>query len=190
MTILQMKIAIADFFRRRNQKKLYSKMKCVGKNVYICPGYKLSSMKNIEIGNNVWIGRNCFISGEGNVKIDSGTIISHNVEIWTQNHRYEATNLESIPYDREFIKKPVHIGENVWIGSRVIILPGVTIGEGVVIGAGSVVTRDIPACAVIGGNPAQIIKYRNKDQYFELKNNDSIYLKMNYNYDISSDRII
>lgn len=189
MSILNIKIAIADYFRKKRQRKLYSQMKSVGKNVYICPGHNISSKKNVEIGNDVWIGYSCFISGQGNVTIGSGTIISHNVEIWTQNHRYEAENLESIPYDNEFIKKPVYIGENVWIGSKVIILPGVTIGEGAVIGAGAVVTKNIPHCAVIGGNPAKILKYRDKEQYFKLKNEDSIYLKMNYNYDISSNRI-
>ena len=164
-------------------------MKSVGNNVYICNGYQISSIHNIEIGSNVWIGRNCMLSGEGKLKIDSGTIMSHNIAIWTQNHRYESQNLESIPYDREFVKKSVHICENVWVGSKVIILPGVTIGEGAVIGAGAVVTKDVPPCAVIGGNPAKILKYRDKEQYFKLKNDDSIYLKMNYNYDISSNRI-
>ena len=187
--ILKLKITIADYFRRKKQKKLYGNMKSVGNNVYICPGYEISSLSNIEIGNDVWIGRNCKIAAEGNLKISSGTIMSHNIEIWTQSHRYEAKDLESIPYDREFIKKSVHIGENGWIGSRVIILPGVTIGEGAVIGAGAVVTKDIPPCAVVGGNPAKVIKYRDKDQYFRLKNNGNVYLKMNYNYDISSNRI-
>lgn len=189
MTILEIKIAIADYFRRRRQKKLYDQMKSVGKNVYICKGHHISSIHNLEIEDDVWIGKNCNICAEGSLKIGSGTIMSHNIEIWTQSHRYEANDLESIPYDRLFIKKPVCIGQNVWIGSRVIILPGVTIGEGAVIGAGSVVTKDIPSCAVVGGNPAKIIKYRDKNQYFKLKNNDYIYLKINYNYDISSNRI-
>lgn len=189
MIILDIKIAIADYFRKKKQRKLYNNMKLVGKNVYISPGYQISSTHNIEIGNNVWIGRNCVIAGEGGLIIESGTILSHNIEIWTQNHRYEAKDLESIPYDAEFIKKTVHICENVWIGSKVIILPGITIGEGAVIGAGTVVTKDVPSCAVVGGNPAKLLKYRDKDQYLKLKENDNIYLAMNYNYDISSKRI-
>ena len=189
MMIQKIKISIADYFRRKKQRKLYLQMKSVGRNVYICSGYNISSMENIAIGDDVWIGYNCMMSGEGCLTIGSGTIISHNIEIWTQNHRYEAFDLESIPYDRKFIKKAVNIGENVWIGSKVIILPGINIGEGAVIGAGSVVTKDVPSYAVVGGNPAKLLKYRDKEQYLNLKNNDNIYLKMNYNYDVSSERI-
>lgn len=50
------------------------------------------------------------------------------------------------------------IGHNVWIGGRAVINPGVTIGDNAVIASGAVVTKDVPACTVVGGNPAQIIK--------------------------------
>ena len=51
------------------------------------------------------------------------------------------------------------IQDNVWIGFNSIVLKGVTIGEGAVVAAGSVVTKDVPPFAVVGGNPAKIIKY-------------------------------
>ena len=54
---------------------------------------------------------------------------------------------------------PIVIKDKAWIGFNCIIMKGVTIGEGAVIGAGSVVTKDVPDYAVVGGNPAQIIKY-------------------------------
>lgn len=57
------------------------------------------------------------------------------------------------------------IGNDVWIGSESIILGGITIGDGAVIAAGSVVTKDIPAYAIVGGAPARIIRYRfNSDE--------------------------
>lgn len=58
--------------------------------------------------------------------------------------------------------KPIKIGNDVWIGTRVIILPDVVIGDGSIIGAGAVVTHSVPEKAVVGGNPAKIIKYRIK----------------------------
>ena len=54
--------------------------------------------------------------------------------------------------------KPVIIGDHVWVGRRAIILKGVTIGSGAVIAAGAVVTSDVPAKALVGGVPAQIIE--------------------------------
>ena len=56
------------------------------------------------------------------------------------------------------MSKPILISDHVWIGMRAIILKGVTIGEGAIIAAGSVVTRDVPAHALVAGNPAKVIK--------------------------------
>jgi len=57
-------------------------------------------------------------------------------------------------------RKPVVIGNDVWIGTHVLIKRGVTIGHGAVIGAGSIVTKDIPPYAIAVGTPARIIRYR------------------------------
>lgn len=59
-------------------------------------------------------------------------------------------------------KGPVIIGNNVWIGDKATILPGVTIGDGVVVAANAVVTKDVPAYSVVGGNPVKILKSVNK----------------------------
>ena len=57
-------------------------------------------------------------------------------------------------------KGDIVIGDDVWIGTRATILSGVSIGQGAVIAACSVVTKDVPPYAIVGGNPAHIIKYR------------------------------
>ena len=54
----------------------------------------------------------------------------------------------------------VHIGHDVWIGHGAIILPGRNIGTGAVVAAGAIVTKDVPAYAIVGGNPARMIKRR------------------------------
>ncbi len=53
---------------------------------------------------------------------------------------------------------PIHIGSHVLIGTRCIILKGVTIGQGSIIAAGSIVTKDVPANVIAGGNPCKVIK--------------------------------
>ena len=55
-------------------------------------------------------------------------------------------------------KGPITIGKNVWIGDKATILPGVTIGDGAVIAANAVVTKNVSAYNIVGGNPARIIK--------------------------------
>lgn len=57
-------------------------------------------------------------------------------------------------------KSLVEIGNDVWIGAHVMIMPGVKVGDGAIIGAGAIVTKDVPAYAVVGGVPARVIKYR------------------------------
>ena len=63
---------------------------------------------------------------------------------------------------KEFFKPtaPVVVGNDVWVGERALVMGGVKIGNGAVIGAGAVVTKDVPAYAIVGGVPAKIIRYR------------------------------
>ncbi len=56
--------------------------------------------------------------------------------------------------------RPIIIEDNVWIGCRAIILKGVHIGKNAIIGAGAVVTKDVPEYAIVGGNPAKVIRMR------------------------------
>lgn len=64
--------------------------------------------------------------------------------------------------DRPIKAKPIRIGDRVFIGARCVILKGVTIGSGSVVGAGSVVSRDVPAGALVAGNPAQVVRMFNE----------------------------
>lgn len=166
MTITRLKrLILRLFFERYNPKKF----KSFGKNVYIERSNRFIEPRNIEIGDYVYIGIGGLYYGNGGLKIGNGTTMAHKVEITTFNHNYDYEGLQSVPYDYDYTFKPVIIGENAWIGAHALILPGVTIGEGAVIGMGSVVTKDVPKFAVVGGNPAIIIKYRNAERYEILK---------------------
>ena len=66
-------------------------------------------------------------------------------------------------YQGSVISEPLIIDDDVWIGTRVIIFSKVKrIGKGSIIGAGSIVTRDVPDFAIVGGNPAKVIRFRNQ----------------------------
>ncbi len=147
---------------------LYKKrLKSCGERVIFASGVKLFTPKGITIGNNVRIGANSILSGQGGITLGNNIAFGPEVLIWSANHDYFQP--EELPYDRKYIKRPVIIEDNVWIGARVSIIPGVRIGEGAVVALGAVVTKDVPKCAVVAGNPAKVIKFRNIDKYEELK---------------------
>lgn len=80
-----------------------------------------------------------------------------------------------VPYDEYDIPKPVIIEDNVWIGLGAQICPGAKIGQGAIIGMGSVVRGDIPPLAIVFGNPAQIVGYRNERSYDSIVENEGFY---------------
>lgn len=133
---------------------------------------------NISIGTNVHIGPNAMLEGTGGITIEKNTIIAPNVTIRTRNHYYDGNDLRALPFDNRIVLKSVLIEKNVWIGSNVIIVPGVTIGEGAIVATGSVVTKNIPKMAVVGGNPAKVIKYRNERKYNELNEKNAFVYEM------------
>lgn len=111
-------------------------------------------------GDNVKIGSDCHIACCNRIEIGNNVLLASKIFITDNYHgsiTYDALLQE--PNNRElFSKGPVVIKDNVWVGEGVAILPGVTIGKNVIIGANSVVTKSVPDNAVIGGNPAKIIK--------------------------------
>ena len=93
------------------------------------------------------------------ILIGEGVMIAANVAVYSYDHGMAPDQ----PIRRQPLtaKAPITIHDEAWIGTGAIILSGVTIGEGAVVAAGAVVTRDVPAGAIVAGNPARIIKHRN-----------------------------
>lgn len=119
--------------------------------------------KNVKIGDYANFN-GCTIHGNGKVSIGSYFHSGSNLMIFTSDHSYK--NASAIPYDSKRIKGEVIIEDFVWIGYHVMIMKDVRIGEGAIVAAGSVVVKDVPRGAIVGGNPAKIIGYRDM-QYFE-----------------------
>ncbi len=122
--------------------------------------------KKVIIKNHVNIN-GCTILGSGGVTFGNYYHSGEQITLITSNHNYDSTL--SIPYDKTQVIKDIVIKDFVWIGHGAIICPGVTIGEGAIVAAGAVVTKDVPDCAIVGGNPAKIIKFRNQEQFYRLK---------------------
>lgn len=126
-----------------------------GKNVNLEPHIIFNLA--LRIGDNSGIGE--FSEIYGDVRIGNDVMIGTNVRIYTRNHAFSRTDIPM--WKQGFSEvRPVIIQDDVWIGGGVIILPGVNVGTGAILGAGAVVTKDVPDFAVVGGNPAKIIKYR------------------------------
>lgn len=120
-------------------------------------GVYISNASNLKLGKNVRINENVFIQS---AIIGDNVMIAPNVAILSSTHRYE--NLDIPMVEQEDIIGEAPILENdVWIGRNVVILPGIKIGTGAIVGACSLVTKDVPAFAIVGGVPAKVIKYRN-----------------------------
>ena len=114
----------------------------------------------IIIGNNVSIGEDCHITAINKIIIGNNVLIGKKVTITDNSHgKAQADLLYLPPIERPlFSKGPVIINDGVWIGDKVTILAGVTIGNNAIIGANAVVTKDVSANCVVGGNPAKILK--------------------------------
>lgn len=130
----------------------------LGNNVVIKHGCVIRTCTgNLAFGDNVVINYGCIIHGLGGIVIGSNTLLSPNVQIYSQNHGIAKDKLIR---DQKQAGKGIKIFRDVWIGAGAIVLDGVTIGTGAIVGAGSVVTKDILAYEIWAGNPAKKIGER------------------------------
>lgn len=114
--------------------------------------------KGAKIGKRVKISSHSFIC-EG-VTIEDEVFIGHGVMFINDKYPRATTEGGSLQSEADWVCVPTVVKKRASIGSNATILCGVTIGEGALIGAGSVVTRDVPAGAVVAGNPARPISVK------------------------------
>lgn len=140
--------------RRLTCRGLFAQM---GRDVNVEHKAFFGGGRDIRIGDGSGIGINCRLYGP--VSMGKHVMMGPDVIIVTSNHRSDRFD---VPMKDQGGTEPapVEIDDDVWIGTRAIILPGVRIGRGAVIGAGAVVTKDVPPYAIIAGNPAKLIRYR------------------------------
>jgi acetyltransferase-like isoleucine patch superfamily enzyme len=113
----------------------------------------------------VFIGDHCFIGISsiliGPLRLGNDVIIAQHVVLSGLNHGYH--DVHTPITDQPCTVADIVVEDDVWIGANAVITAGVHIGKHAVIAGGSVVTKDIPAYAVVGGNPARVIKQYNAD---------------------------
>ena len=132
-------------------------LKLFGANVKwssnVLPSCRIWQPWKLTMGAYACLGENvdCYTVDE--IVIEAQATVSQGVKLCSAGHDITSKIME-------LSHKPIVIGANVWVAGWSIILPGVTIGEGAVVAAGSVVTKDVEAWTVVGGNPAKFIKKR------------------------------
>lgn len=112
------------------------------------------------IGDKLIIGKFCAIANNVTFIMNGGNHASHGVStfpffIFGNGWEQHAPVPGTLPF-----KGDTEVGNDVWIGTGAVIMPGVKIGDGAVIGSYAVVIKDVPAYAVVGGNPATVLRRR------------------------------
>lgn len=115
----------------------------------------------VEIQKNAVIGRDCKISSHSficeGVTIEDGVFIGHGVMFTNDLYPRAVMPDGRLMTDGDWSVVPTRVRRRASIGSNATILPGLTIGEGALVGAGAVVTKDVPAHAIVAGVPATLV---------------------------------
>jgi acetyltransferase-like isoleucine patch superfamily enzyme len=119
--------------------------------------FHVSSKNKISIGKESYIGPYCDFRSD--VRIGEYCLLAPNVAFIGGDHKITRKG-EKLRYSGRGELKMTVVNNDVWIGYKAIIIQGCEIGEGAIIAAGAVVVKDVPQGAIVGGNPAKIIKYR------------------------------
>lgn len=145
----------------------YPRYISIGKNVRILPGARIEAVPkwgnqkfnpSINIEDHVSIGSNFFMTCADSIQIESGVLISDSVAIIDNFHLHDELNVP--PSKASIAASPIVIEKNVTIYRSSTILGGVRIGRGAIVAAHSMVNKNVPQNAIVGGVPAKILKYR------------------------------
>ena len=159
-------------------QELIREMNCIAADVQVGENVRLAKFINlygctvgdntkigtfVEIQKNAAVGRNCKISSHSficeGVVIEDNVFIGHGVMFINDSYPRATTSDGAPQTEADWKVERTRVSKGASIGSGATILANVTIGENALVGAGSVVTKDVPANAVVAGNPARVFRY-------------------------------
>jgi acetyltransferase-like isoleucine patch superfamily enzyme len=130
-----------------------------GRFCWIGDGTKIRSHEGVvEIGAKTVFGQECTISSYRRVRVGEQCVIADRAMFIDFDHA--VAEVERPIRQQGIYMRPLEVGSNVWIGYNACFLRGVRVGDNSIVGANSVVTKDVPANAVVGGVPAQLLRMR------------------------------
>lgn len=125
----------------------------VGRGVVIKPHVRIKYPWRLSVGDHCWIGQQAWIDNLDDVRFGNHVCVSQGVYLCTGSHDHRRSTFD-------LITRPITLEDGVWLGARALVLPGVHIGSHAVVAAGAVVTKDVPAAAMMAGSPARVTGQR------------------------------
>lgn len=119
----------------------------IGAGVLIKPGVRVKYAWKLRVGDNSWIGEDCWIDNLADVTIGSNVCLSQGVYLCTGNHDWKDPSFS-------MSARPIKLENGAWVASRCTVGPGVRLGVNAIASMGSVVSSSIPAGEIHAGNPA------------------------------------
>ena len=152
------------FFGKRLQIQIGKKATVkFGRHSWIGDGTKIRCHEGeVEIGRKTVFGQECTISAYKRVRIGDECVIADRAMFIDFDHG--VVEVERPIRAQGIYTREVEVGSNVWIGYGACFLRGVTVGDNAIVGTNAVVTRDVPANAVVGGVPARVIRMRDRPE--------------------------
>jgi putative colanic acid biosynthesis acetyltransferase WcaF len=128
----------------------------IGRGVVIKPKVAITFPWKLIIGDNVWLGEECWLLNLEKIVIGNSVCISQRAFLCTGSHNYKSPTFD-------LIVKPITVEDGAWLGAGCWVGPGVTVGSHAVLTAGSVATRNLQPWGIYRGNPASLIRQRVMD---------------------------
>ncbi|MEO8327054.1 MAG: acyltransferase [Nitrospirota bacterium] len=144
----------AYWLRRKLAKHIF--LKC-GTDIIVKQQAYFGKGNQVVIGDRSQLGEN--LKAESDLTVGDDVLMGPDIIMMSSSHAFHRLDMQ-INQQGALPRRPIIIGNDVWIGTRVIILPGIQVGDHAIIGAGSVVTKNVPPLAIVAGNPAKIIRSR------------------------------